>query len=450
MKSILIDKYNSINQSELNGTDLDALKKLFKLTEDLKTNDDYKIDVAIKILDKIIEKNLQALNKSHPNSIKMKRYIEIVYDNSGSMITYVGNRMKYEIAQELFEKEILPSIGLRGDQVVLRLLKDGCESSKSYGEPMPNQRNSMLTRIKNIKHNLGSTPLFYSVLDSVEACRKVNADEHLIFVLTDGDDTCRVKIEDLIDEETLKKYVRFYKVLLVQLAVNSPISRNNLTAFTNALGGQAISLDSSESMTQMRKKMKVALNTSGFTNKFPLEHCFDNLPGFDIEWEGIEAAGIDFHQAMLLFQKGMLTWIPDFNTSVNTRQYAELRFLFALYFKSGIPEDLLKTMLSQLKKPYYYSFDCIYWDFASARWRYVVKQNKIEQLPNKEARFEDSIDNKIDEDQEKEMFESRKLYRVNQIPMNDISGTKFQLEKLESNTEKDIRILRDGDLLKFH
>ena len=97
----------------------------------------------------------------------MKRYIEIVYDNSGSMNTYVGNRMKYEIAQELFEKEILPSIGLRGDQVVLRLLKDSCESSRSYGEPMPNQRNSMLNRIKNIKHNLGSTPLFYSVLDSV-------------------------------------------------------------------------------------------------------------------------------------------------------------------------------------------------------------------------------------------------------------------------------------------
>ena len=58
-----------------------------------------------------------------------------------------------------------------------------------------------------------------------------------------GDDTCGVRIEDLIDEDTLKKYVRFYKVLLVQLAVNSPISRNNLTAFTNALGGQAISLD---------------------------------------------------------------------------------------------------------------------------------------------------------------------------------------------------------------
>ena len=379
----------------------------------------------------------------------MKRYIEIVYDNSGSMNTYVGNRMKYEIAQELFEKEILPTIGLRGDQVVLRLLKDGCESPKSLGEPMPNQRNSMLTRIKNIKHNLLSTPLFYSVLDSVEACRNVKADEHLIFVLTDGDDTCGVKIEDLIDEETLKKYVRFYKVLLVQLAVNSPISRNNLTSFTNALGGQAISLNSSESITQMRKKMKVALNKSGFTNKFPLEHCFDNLPGFDVEWEEIEATGINFHQAMLLFQKGLLTWTPDYNSSVNRLQYAELRFLFALHFKSGIPEDLLKTMLSQLKKPYYYSFDCIYWDFASARWRFVVKQNKIEQLPNKEARFEDSIDEQNDENHEKEMFERRELYRVNQIPMNDISGIKYQLEKLDWKTEKPIKILRDGDLVKF-
>jgi hypothetical protein len=365
------------------------------------------------------------------------------------MNTYVGSKTKYEIAQELFEKEILPSIGLRGDQVVLRLLKDGCESSKSFGEPMPNQRNSMLTRIKNIQHNLGSTPLFYSVYDSVEACRTVRADEYLIFVLTDGDDTCGVRIEDLIDEDTLKKYVRFYKVLLVQLAVNSPVSRNNLTAFTNALGGQAISLDSSDSISQMRKKMKVALNTSGFTNKFPLEHCFDNLPGFDVKWDEIEETGINFHQAMLLHQKGLLTWMPDINTTVNSLQIAELRFLFALFFKSGIPEDLLKTMLSQLKKPYYYSFECIYWDFASARWRYVIQQNKIQQLPNKEARFEDSLENQLDDDSEKEMFERNKLYRVNHIPKSDVSSDTFFLEKLNWNTEKPIKILRDNDLIKF-
>jgi hypothetical protein len=33
----------------------------------------------------------------------MKRYIEIVYDNSDSMENRVGNKLKYEIAQELFE-----------------------------------------------------------------------------------------------------------------------------------------------------------------------------------------------------------------------------------------------------------------------------------------------------------------------------------------------------------
>ena len=37
----------------------------------------------------------------------MKRYIEIVYDNSGSMNNRIGNKRKFEIAQELFEKEIL-------------------------------------------------------------------------------------------------------------------------------------------------------------------------------------------------------------------------------------------------------------------------------------------------------------------------------------------------------
>ena len=241
----------------------------------------------------------------------------------------VVNKKKYEIAQELFEKDILPSIGLRGDQVVLRLLRNGCEDSISIAETLPNQRNLMLNRIKGINHDQ-STPLFYTVFDSVESCRNVRADEYLIFVLTDGDDTCGVRIKDLIDEDTLKKYVRFYKVLLVQLAVNSPISRNNLTAFTNALGGQAISLDSSDSIPQMRKKLKLALNISGFTNKIPLEHCFDKLPGFDVAWEEIEEGGINFHQAMLLHQKGLLTWMPDFNLGVSTLQFAELRFLFSL------------------------------------------------------------------------------------------------------------------------
>ena len=380
----------------------------------------------------------------------MKRYIEIVYDNSGSMNDRIGNKKKYEIAQELFEKDILPSIGLRGDQVVLRLLRNGCEDSISIAETLPNQRNLMLNRIKGINHDQ-STPLFYTVFDSVEACRNVRADEYLIFVLTDGDDTCGVRIEDLIDEDTLKKYVRFYKVLLVQLAVNSPISRNNLTAFTNALGGQAISLDSSDSIPQMRKKLKLALNISGFTNKFPLEHCFDKLPGFDIAWEEIEEAGINFHQAMLLHQKGLLTWMPDFNLGVSTLQFAELRFLFSLLFKSGIPEDLLKTMLSQLKQPYYYSFDCIYWDFASARWRYFIQQNQIQQLPNKEARFDDYPErNKMREfDERHSHYLDSETYRVEQAPTLMPAFQLIREDLADLDFKPHTKILKEGDRVIF-
>lgn len=380
----------------------------------------------------------------------MKRYIEIVYDNSGSMNDRVGNKTKYEIAQELFEKEILPSIGLRGDQVVLRLLRNGCEDSISIAETLPNQRNLMLNRIKGINHDQ-STPLFYTVFDSVEACRNVRADEYLIFVLTDGDDTCGVRIEDLIDQDTLKKYVRFYKALLVQLAVNSPISRNNLTAFTNALGGQAISLDSSDSIPQMRKKLKLALNISGFTNKFPLEHCFDKLSGFDVAWEEVEETGINFHQAMLMYQKGLLTWMPDYNIGVNSLQFAELRFLFALHFKSGIQEDLLKTMLSQLKKPYYYSFDCIYWDFASARWRYVIQQNQIQQLPNKEARFEDYPQrNKMQEFEDRHShYLENETYRVEQAPTNIPAFQLVQDDFADFDLMPKTKILKEGDRVIF-
>jgi hypothetical protein len=381
----------------------------------------------------------------------MKRYIEIVYDNSGSMNFTVAGKKKYEIAQELFEKDILPTIGLRGDHVVLRLLRNGCKDAKSYAQTLPNQRNIMLSKIKEISHDQ-STPLFYTVFDAVESCRSVIADEYLIFVLTDGDDTCNVKISDLIDDATLSKYASKYykgKFLLVQLAIDSLISKNNLTALSNAIGGQTISLDSSDSITAMRIKLKSALNVSGFVNKFPLEHCFNKLPGFDLAWEEIEESGIDFHQAMLIYEKGFLTWAPAYTIGVSSLQFAELRFLYSLLFKSGIPEDLVKTMLSQLKKPYYYSFDCIYWDFASARWRYFIPQNQVQQLPNREAKDEDNpVAGKMPEfDNNSTLYIQDRIYRVEYPPMY-----KPVYQLVQENTEAIVKkpvVLNEGDRVIF-
>jgi len=384
----------------------------------------------------------------------MKRYIEIVYDNSGSMNGHIGNKTKYEIAQDLFEKEILPTIGLKGDHIVLRLLGEGCREETSNSEALTiggiNNRKSMLDRIICVDANHSSTPLFYTILDAIQACKNERADEYLIFVLTDGDDTCNVKMEELISEDLIEKYVKFYKVLLVQLGINSDKSKNNLTAFTSYLGGQTISLDSDDSVSLMRTKLKKALNISGFSVKFPLLHCYDSQPGFNLSWEELATSGIDFHQALLLYNKNILSWQPEFTLSVSSLQLAELKFLFGLYFKTGLEDSMIKTMLAQLKMPYYYSHDCIYWDFLAARWKYFIPQNIVKQMDNPKAKHDDRPNEYIIDDIdeiEKETYYQQKTYIVELIPTINPG---FQLIPVDHVQKIDnSKILTPGDLVKF-
>ena len=348
----------------------------------------------------------------------MKRYIEIVYDNSGSMNGFVGGRVKHTVALELFEKEILPTIALDGDNVVLRLLRPGCEHHHSHSESLTKtygrDRMAMADRLKRISHDQ-TTPLFLTISDSIEACKREYADEYLIFVLTDGDDTCGIRIEELIDRDLIEKYVKFFNVLVVQFAVESPISRNNLTALASYLGGKSIQLDGHDSVGIMRSKLKKALSVSGFSKKLPLEYCFDSVPGFEIDWNEIQERGIDFHQATLLYNKGMLSWKPEIDKRVKAIEYAELKFLFGLTFKSGLPDQIVEYMLRQLKNPYNYSHDCIYWDFGKARWRYFQTQNLTAQIDNPHAGSEDgsSIDSSEYSSQHShETYEQDYVYRV--------------------------------------
>jgi len=380
----------------------------------------------------------------------MKRYIEIVYDNSGSMTDHIGNRTKYEIAQELFEKEILPSVAMKGDEVVLRLLRKECESEKSHAESLTIQygtnRKAMLSRIKTINHDQ-STPLFYTIYDSIEACKKETADQYLIFVLTDGDDTCGVKIEELIDQDIIDKYVKFYKVLLVQLAIDSKTSSNNLTALTSYLGGQTVILGRNDSGSTMRSKMKKALSSSGFSLKLPLEHCYENQPGFEKSWEELESIGIDFHQALLLYNKDVLSWLPESSKQVSALELAELKFLFGLYFKSGIPDGLALTMLAQLKKPYYFSHDCIYWDFASARWKYFIPQNIINQMENPDARNEDGVNDMKVNNHLRDRLETYDDYQVYEVDFGETIAPSYVLRP-KGQGDWSIE-LKPGDLIKF-
>lgn len=382
----------------------------------------------------------------------MNRYIEIVYDNSASMAGFLNGRAKYMIAQELFEKEIMPVIGLPGDQIVLRLLRHSCRDLPSAGELLPNDHSMMLNRIKQINYDQ-STPLFYTVFDAVEACRRTQAEQHLIFVLTDGDDTCGVKIEDLISEDILHKYVRHYKVLLVQFAIESAVSKNNLTAFAAALNGQTISLDGNDSVSVMRSKLKRALHTSGFSQTLPLDYCFTDLPGYDINWIEAERIGIKFHHAFLLYLKQILPWKPDTKEMITPLQLAELQFLHALIFTSGLPDEITKSMLAQLKRPYYYSYDCIYWDFAAARWKYFMKQNPVHQLPNPEAKAEllDTEEHGNSNPSSHQIYHENRIYQVVESKTNN-PGYYLIPEEIIDNmkvAKKKAKVLKPGDRVRF-
>ena len=106
-------------------------------------------------------------------------------------------------------------------------------------------------------------------------------------------------------------------------------------------------------------------------------------------------------------------------------------------------------MLAQLKKPYYYSHDCIYWDFSKARWKYFISQNRVHQIDNPDALNEDNENNSLkgnfnDNDQN---FYSDILYEVK---LGNTIMPSFQIINAE-NGRKDVkmRYLEVGDQIMF-
>jgi hypothetical protein len=380
----------------------------------------------------------------------MNRYIEIVYDNSGSMNENVGNNRKYDIAQILFEKEILPVIGNKGDKVVLRLLRDNCNGT-SVAELLPNTKAKMLERIKQISHDQ-ATPLFYTIADAVEACRKEPpVDEYLIFVLTDGDDTCHVKINNVIDQNIIDRFIKIHNVnfLLTQLAIVSDISSNNLTSFTNYIGGRTVCLGVDDDLNTMRSKMKTALNVSGFSARKPLEHCYTKVSGFDMTWDEVEDKGIDFYYASLMHQFELIEWEPKLDKLVSPIQFEEMKFIYGLKFSTDLPQEYVDAMLSSLKQPYYYSHNCIYWDFSAAKWKYFKPQNSIRQVYNPGADLEDNVENnsKLNSNNFVENLQNFNTHEVYRVEREETIMPSFRLKPIgvsDWNIE-----LKNGDQIRF-
>jgi len=384
----------------------------------------------------------------------MKRYIEIVFDDSSSMTQNMDNRPRHKIAKELFKKNIAPIIGLPNDKIILRLLRNNCSAEISSAVTLPNDFSKICKFIDGINTFDKMTPLYKTVSDSITACKYENADEYHIFVLTDGGDNCFIPLEDIIDEEDLK-FITFMNVstLIVQFAIDNVTTTNNLSGLAQFVKGRTVSIGNNgdTDFNFMSKKLKSAITKSGLSNLELLPQCFTNLSGKHQNWNDIENAGYTFHLSLILHNEGILSWIPNTNKPVAALEFAELEFLYSLFYKSGFSFGVAKSMLIKLQKPYYYSYSCIYWDFKNSKWSYFPETHKInivndESVINadKQSRPEMEVSQKW-----QKLYKENSFYEVKLEEDYYEWNTVDHFKLSETDTQKIKKILYEGDFVVF-
>ena len=313
-------------------------------------------------------------------------YFEIVFDDSTSMNDPLAGSSRLEVAKQLFEKEIFPLLD-NNTEVAVRLLRNYCGGQSEYHK-FGTKRLDCLEFIRDIYATKG-TPLFNTMKDALDTTLSSGAAEKTIFVLTDGEDTCDVPIDKVLTANDLK-YFKQINVILAQFAVSGSSAVNQLSHLANTIGAKTFNFASGAgaSIASIRTELKTALNVVGMNKNESLRPCYAELPGKMVDWKDIEAMGIQLHQAKLLHYEEFLSWEPKYNDLVSPVELAELKFLYGIRFKTGIGVEMMRTMLSQLVKPYYYNSNCIYWHFEEARWKYFPQPAPIVVEPRRNEDFD--------------------------------------------------------------
>ena len=398
-------------------------------------------------------------------------YFEIVFDDSGSMNKDLAGSKRIKVAKDLFRLEILPLID-SNTEVAVRLLRRECSGSSSYIN-FGFDIDDCLDYIQKIEAIGKYTPLFNTMKDALGTTLANGAAEKTIFVLTDGEDTCERPIEQVltIDEQ---KYFKQINVILAQFAVTESYAVNQLSSMANTIGAKTFNFASGygASMSSIRTELKTALKLVGMNRNEPLKHCYKELLGKTVDWKEIEAMGIQLHQAKLLYHEDFLSWEPNYNDFVSPVELAELKFLYGIRFRTGIGVEMMRTMLSQLVKPYYYNSNCIYWHFEEARWKYFpqpapivvekVVEREVEKIVEREVEkvvLKEVPVEVIKEINRKEKYWKNGLYKVsaygdwydknqNELPMKMKDPEYFRLNVCD-NDESRVVIITEGDILKY-
>lgn len=385
-------------------------------------------------------------------------YFEIVFDDSKSMNNDLADRTRLKVAKELFEKDILPLID-SNTEVAVRLLRRECYGG-SYYQNFGCDIDECLNFIERIEAIGDCTPLFNTMKDALQSTLDNAAHHKTIFVLTDGGDNCSKSISDVLTNEELK-YFKQINVILAQFTVSNGGDVNQLSHLANTIGAKTFNFASGAgvSIASIRTELKTALNVVGMNKNEPLRHCFEELPGDLVYWKEIEAMGIQLHQARVLYDEHFLSWKPEYPMRVNPLQLAELKFLFGIRFKTGIGVEMMRTMLSQLVKPYYYNSNCIYWHFEEARWKYFPQPAPIVVEKVVEKEVEKIVEVEVyrnDQRNNSKRYYKEEYYRVddlgfdsNSIAYNFNPDEENYFKLTECDIPKKVVRIKEGDVLKF-
>lgn len=381
----------------------------------------------------------------------MKKYIEIIFDDSGSMNEHVNGEPKHISAKKIIKEQIIPKLDFKNSEVYLRTLSQDCKTGFSKVIKLSGTIQSINDEIDNI-FCYKSTPLYYTIKDSIEACKNSGFSESHIFILTDGDDTCFESPEKILGIDFLKiKNQINLNTILVQFVIESNITKNNLTALGQKIGATNVIIETEDlkDKNRLEKKLTKSFIESGLNKNIPFPHCIIDTNNGSIMAELTE---YDFYLVHLLYQEKFLSWKPTLKKKLSSEQIAELDFLYTLRFKNQIPETQLRLMLSSLQKPYIYSFDCIYWDFKERNWKYFQDIPELKVFDNPEAKNADFNNSELysDELDDIQNFIEDDIYIVEMFPIPHSEINRFNLKNIEPTLiMPEIVNLRESDFVKF-
>ena len=89
-----------------------------------------------------------------------------------------------------------------------------------------------------------------------------------------------------------------------------------------------------------------------------------------------DAIGLNWLAAAQLHERGWLSFDPASLEALTISQEAELRFLGALV-AGGCDGSLLRKLLSELRPPYAYRLDRMYYDWQEGQWRLLPRSDEL-------------------------------------------------------------------------